>query len=241
MKKTTFLVVITAAHLLLGACGGGDRWRHAEKSLHDFAIDDRECQMLAEAAAKDASLVPQPILTVYYQSHSNCLRSKGWESESAVNYTPPAVTLTQTEDAILFEKEGLSLKLPGTYKVLQQQSAAYLLEKDATYAYFLFQLDHPTPFLRSSPPLNPQAVRFDEYRSENLSAKFYYQEANGKLIFACTAHLYRDDKNRVVVSLSREFFDMPADFNSLPQENFAELTRCRQQWQEQLDNLSEQL
>ena len=227
--------------LLLTACGGGQQWQHSTRTKYDFALDDRECQHLALANAHEKSLVSQPIAATYFSAHTNCLSSRGWRPLESVDYTPEPVRINSADNHTSFSATDFSLTLNGRYNIIKQQEADFLVEKEGTYTYLLFQLDYPQKLVRTPPILNPQAVFFDAYRKKDLSAAFYYQEADNKLVFACTAYLYINDYSRVVVSLSKTFFDMPADFLKLPPEDFAQLTDCQQRWQTLLDTLARQL
>lgn len=235
--------ILLAASVLtaLASCGGSRQWQHPGKSKHDFAIDDRECQYLAETGAKEKSLVAQPLPAAYYTSHGGCLQAKGWRPLETAKYSPKTVGVQPSAGETSFSTGDFNLTLAGRYTVRQRRDSSFLLEKDETYLYLLFQLDYPQKLQRMPPALNPKAVYFDAYDHRNLIARFYYQEVDHKLIFACTAHLYINDQSRIVVSLSKEFFAMPADFLSLPPEQFEQLLACQQNWRTLLDDLARQL
>jgi hypothetical protein len=241
MRRILMKFLVASLLVFLCSCNSGQQWQHSTRTKFDFAIDDRECQHLALARAREESLVEQPILAAYFVAHTNCLHSRGWRPLETVDYAPVPVRLNPADNHLGFTAPGLNLVLEGRYAILKEQAADFLVESDGTYTYLLFQLDYPQKLVRTPPVLNPQAVFFDSYQRKDLSAAFYYQEAGGQLVFAATAYLYLNDNSRIVLSLSKTFFDMPADFLALPPEDFARLTDCQQRWQNLLDDLSQQL
>jgi len=227
--------------LLLSACGNSQQWQHFGKSKHDFAIDDYECKYLAQSKIKEMSLSSQPLSSGYNQLHSNCLQARGWRPVKTVDYTPQPVNIEVDDDKTEFLTGRLRLSLDGPYRLIQQQKSEFLLEQEDLYIYLLFQLDYPQKLVQKPPPLDSKATYFDSYQRKDLIARFYYQEVEGKLVFACISHLYVNDNSRIVVSLSKEFFTMPSDFLSLPADQFNQLLTCQKKWEKLLDHLAHQL
>ncbi|MCD6429648.1 MAG: hypothetical protein J7L57_00300 [Deltaproteobacteria bacterium] len=95
--------------------------------------------------------------------------------------------------------------------------------------------------MRVAPPLVPNAVLFDHYQEKKFIGRLYYQQVNDRLIFACTTYLYPGKRDRIIITFTRDICAMPADFMTLPQEQFDQLLACQHDWQQRLSLLAAQL
>lgn len=235
-RLVLFIVVMS-----LSACSSGGQWQHPTKTIHEFAIDDRECQQLALARAKEASLVPQPVLDDFMSHYDRCLLAQGWRPLQVVDYTPVPVEVTRTDNRLTFKANRIHLTLPAPYTLLTEQPTEFLAQNNETYLYLLFQLNYPAKLIRELPPKIEASTFFDHYQQKNVYARFFSQHQDNQLIFACSAYLFADDHNRIVVSFSKAFVDMPENTMELTSDQFAELRSTQRAWEVDLQQLAQQL
>ncbi len=232
--------VVSTGLIVLTACSSGRQWQHPTKTIYEFAANNHECQKLALASAQEASLVPQPVLDEFMSRYERCLVAQGWSPVEVTNYVPPEVNVVTSNEKLTFSTDKFDFILSGPYTLLSQQHNEFLTHTGETYLYLIFQLDYPTQLIREAPPKINQSTFFDQYQNENIFARFFSQYKDNQVIFSCNAYLFANDNNRVVISISKAFENMPENYMDLTAPQFEQLRSTQNQWQTRLQQLAEQ-
>lgn len=237
--KRNSIGLIISLTFILSACTTSTQWIHPKKSLTDFRIDEKTCHATALQKAQDASLVAQPLATIYQINFSNCMHAMGWSTnQDSSPVTTVKLQPNQGETTLELSAEDDVMFLPGTFTILKQNNQGIVLRgEDDTYANLMFQKSSGI-FINIAPPLNSKAVLFDSAASEHSRSSFFYQYENDKLIFACTSYIFFGNNKRLLITFSHDMGTAPKNFMELPQEKFAELTTYQDQWQSTISTMA---
>ena len=243
MKSYPLASLLLLTTLLISSCGGNTLVAHPTKSLTDLHIDKKACASLAQAIAKEQSLVRQPNIFVLEGAYSQCMISQGWvpttSTQQPVAQVDP-VSITSSDSSIRFVSNDKQIEFKGLIQLISQQQQGALFKQDDQYIYLNLQYNSPLTFLSTYPELLPEAKVFDKHQDKSTRATFYYMEANDKLIFGCTAYILLAKNSRIVVSVTKELFDMPADFLEISRSEFNQLLGLEAAWKKLITDINEQ-
>ena len=228
--------------IVLYGCTPTQNWTHPTKSEVDFKLDERTCHELALSKAKAASLTSRPIASIYWNSMNSCLRSYGWTpSNNNAKVTAVPCKAQQQRDGMAVTCAEFTITFKDTpMRIIADNSAATLVDSDGTYAVIAAQLAQ-SGFIKSVPPVALPAVEFDSSHEGNLFTSFFYQSIADRLIFACTSYIFIGDNERIIITLSRDMFPAPKQFNQLDHKRFAQLVDLQNRWTTLLLSLAAQI
>lgn len=237
MKTTKYCIVIFGS-LLLASCSTTNSLTHSTKSLTDFKIDEKICDNVALQKAHTASLVSQPILSVYQTSFSSCMQAMGWnKTEQPQIKTIPFAT-TNNGDTFHLDVANMKFDLYGSYNIIRQDKNGLMLRgQDEGYLHLLMQ-SSDTGFLFVDPVINDKAVLFARNKDKHSRSIFFYQRVNNTLIFACTSYLFFNKNHRMIATFSHDMGTIHSDFIDMPVDQFTALTTLQDNWQRQINNLT---
>ena len=132
-NKTTKWPIL-ATLFILTACGSQTHWYKAGHTQRDFAVDTRQCELVATELAREASITKQkPNIQIYADQYAACLMARGWSPgvPPAITANPPASEVKPSPafiwPAVTIDPEmgsvsayGIRFRLPKTFRLLSQ-------------------------------------------------------------------------------------------------------------------------
>lgn len=220
-KTTGFLILCLCFLLgLTSGCLNLKKWYHPQKKPSDFALDHRECELIAEQAAKDRSLSGKKInFEVYQKAYNSCLLRKGWANHpqqrpsGATNQDSQWIQVSWDKNARRLKGPGNCCNIPDTFSLDETETAVQgnlstriysFADKNGIYLKLYFQKSQGTDFEKSPFPVTEPFFRYDAgYNREfDFSWSVFCGKFKGNWVAGLGSYRLFSDEQRLIAVLT---------------------------------------
>jgi hypothetical protein len=134
-KKQRLLYLLTSIFVCMmimwgTGCSAKRTWYKPGAGQLDFNIDDRDCRIIAEETARQATLTGKKLnLVVLEQSYETCIFSKGWSLKPVSTGDSKERDSEKTRLAVihnnLVQTFGRTMSIPGTFSLISNRQAGF--------------------------------------------------------------------------------------------------------------------